>query len=284
MTLLIVRENGIDDQTVGGTVEALRSRADTAVFVTPAAGIAKYSRITQGVDVERTPALVVVRPRRLTEGPTPVATVSYGFRGPQSVDQAVDDALYAGATDIPYYPSSAGLGLRSGSRLRALSMDTEAFEHYLGDARRRGEPLAGGFDGAAGGAPCGDLVRISLALERAARIDARQLRRRGLRGGARRRRRGRRARRGRDRARGGADRPRRGRRASSAGSAPQGRHARRARRRRAAPRARRRGRLAARAAPRRRPPASGSWSRSAAASTPPSPRCSSASAGRRSSR
>ncbi len=104
VTLLIVRENGVDDRTVRGTVEALRSRPDTAVFVTPAAGIADYSRITQGVNVERTPALVVIRPRRLTKGPTPVATVSYGFRGRQSVDQAVEDALYAGRENIPYYP------------------------------------------------------------------------------------------------------------------------------------------------------------------------------------
>ena len=43
-------------------------------------------------------------------------------------------------------------------------MEAEALEHYLTDSRRRGEPLAGGHDGAAGGAPCGDLVRISLAL------------------------------------------------------------------------------------------------------------------------
>jgi tRNA-specific 2-thiouridylase len=43
-------------------------------------------------------------------------------------------------------------------------MQAEAFEHYATDAGRRGEPLAGGFHGAAGGAPCGDLVRISLAV------------------------------------------------------------------------------------------------------------------------
>ncbi len=43
-------------------------------------------------------------------------------------------------------------------------MDTEAFEQYLSDARRRAGPLDGGFHGAAGGAPCGDLVRISVVL------------------------------------------------------------------------------------------------------------------------
>ena len=46
-------------------------------------------------------------------------------------------------------------------------MDGEALQHYLGDGTRRGAPLSGGYDGAAGGAPCGDLVRISVAIENA---------------------------------------------------------------------------------------------------------------------
>ena len=50
-------------------------------------------------------------------------------------------------------------------------MDSEAFQHYLGDGAHRAAPLPGGFDGAAGGAPCGDLVRISLELS-GARIGA----------------------------------------------------------------------------------------------------------------
>ena len=43
-------------------------------------------------------------------------------------------------------------------------MDPDVFRHYLDDGRHRGEPLARGFDGAAGGAVCGDLIRLSLAL------------------------------------------------------------------------------------------------------------------------
>ena len=56
-----------------------------------------------GVDVNRVPALIVVRPRRLAHG-APTATVSYGFRGPDSVQQAVRDALYKGPRNLPYYP------------------------------------------------------------------------------------------------------------------------------------------------------------------------------------
>jgi tRNA-uridine 2-sulfurtransferase len=44
-------------------------------------------------------------------------------------------------------------------------VDTELVQHYLGDRSRRGEPLESGFDGAAGGAPCGDLIRLSLAVD-----------------------------------------------------------------------------------------------------------------------
>ncbi len=104
VVLLIVRGNASDDQRVVPMVTALRERDDTAVFQVKAFDIAKYSRIATGVDVERTPALVVVQPKRLTQGPLPGATVSYGFRGQGSVDQAVDDAVYAGRQNLPYYP------------------------------------------------------------------------------------------------------------------------------------------------------------------------------------
>jgi tRNA-specific 2-thiouridylase len=42
-------------------------------------------------------------------------------------------------------------------------MGADAFEYYLADRSRRGAAPAGSHSGAAGGAPCGDLVRISLA-------------------------------------------------------------------------------------------------------------------------
>ena len=43
-------------------------------------------------------------------------------------------------------------------------MDRELFEHYLGDASRVGPPPDGALSGAAGGAACGDLSRISLTI------------------------------------------------------------------------------------------------------------------------
>ena len=90
-----------------------------------------------------------------------------------------------------------------------VGMSTELFEHFLRDESRRGPAHERAFTGAAGGAACGDLARISLAHRgRPGRLG--HLRRRGLRrdpGGDGRGRRdgGRRAgaRRGADRDRGG---------------------------------------------------------------------------------
>jgi tRNA-specific 2-thiouridylase len=44
-------------------------------------------------------------------------------------------------------------------------MERELFEHYLSDASRRGPAVDGAFAGAAGGAACGDLSRISFTVE-----------------------------------------------------------------------------------------------------------------------
>ena len=103
VVLLVLRHRGIDDDQLREHVERQRGRSEVALFVTNAAHIARYSRITQGVKVDRVPALIVLRPRHLAHG-TPTASVSYGFRWPESVDQAVSDALYKGPRDLPYYP------------------------------------------------------------------------------------------------------------------------------------------------------------------------------------
>ena len=103
VVLLVVRRNGIDDEAVKASVAGLGGVGDVALFVTNAGHISRYSRIATGVNVDRVPALIVLKPRKLTDG-APVATVSYGFRGPDSVAQAIRDALYKGPTNQPYYP------------------------------------------------------------------------------------------------------------------------------------------------------------------------------------
>jgi hypothetical protein len=103
VVLLVTRKAGIEDKRLRAMVGQARSVGNVAVFTTNAHGIARYSRIAEGVDVSRVPALVVIRPRKLNDG-VPQASVSYGFRGPDSVKQAVRDALYEGKSDLPYYP------------------------------------------------------------------------------------------------------------------------------------------------------------------------------------
>ena len=103
VVLLVVRRGGIDDDAVKASVERMSGLPDAGVFMTNAGHVSRYSRIASGVDLDRVPALIVLRPQKLTHG-TPSATVSYGFRGPASVAQAIADALYKGPTNVPYYP------------------------------------------------------------------------------------------------------------------------------------------------------------------------------------
>jgi hypothetical protein len=102
VVLLFVRNSGIDDRQVKRALSALAPLSDVKTFVVPAKRIARYSAITQGVEVSRVPALVVIRPKRVT-GAVPTASVQYGFQSPESVVQAVVDAGYKGRT-LDYHP------------------------------------------------------------------------------------------------------------------------------------------------------------------------------------
>jgi len=102
VVLLVVRQAGIDDKRVENSVQVVEADPDVTVFVTGAKKIARYSQIANGVGVSRVPALIVMKPRSVSDG-VPTASVSYGFRSPASVAQAVKDSLYDGR-DVPYYP------------------------------------------------------------------------------------------------------------------------------------------------------------------------------------
>lgn len=102
LVLLFVRDGGIDDRLVKDATGSLARFPDAAVFVVPAAKISRYAAITEGVGVDRVPALVVVTPKHLKKT-VPTASVHYGFQSPQSVAQAVIDAGYEGKT-LDYHP------------------------------------------------------------------------------------------------------------------------------------------------------------------------------------
>lgn len=102
LVLLFVRDGGIDDHRVEIATTGLAGFEDAAIFVVPAAKISRYAAITEGVGVDRVPALVAVTPKHLKKT-VPTASVSYGFQSPQSVAQAVIDAGYEGKT-LDYHP------------------------------------------------------------------------------------------------------------------------------------------------------------------------------------
>jgi hypothetical protein len=102
VVILFVRDGGIDDKLVTEAVGKLDAIGDVSTFVVPTHQIVRYVSITQGVDLSRVPALVVIRPKNLTHGYDP-ASVDYGFQSAQSVVQAVVDARYHDGT-LPYHP------------------------------------------------------------------------------------------------------------------------------------------------------------------------------------
>lgn len=102
VALLFVEDGGIDDDLVVSAVQTLNGISGVATFVVPAHELNRYVSIAQGVNLNRVPALVVIRPKKLDNGPY-VASVKYGFQSPESIVQAVVDARYDGGT-LPYHP------------------------------------------------------------------------------------------------------------------------------------------------------------------------------------
>jgi len=102
VVLLFVHDGGIDDKLVKAATASLASLPEAATFTISASKISRYAAITEGVGVNRVPALVVVRPKRLHQT-IPTASVSYGFQSGQSIVQAVIDAGYKGPT-LDYHP------------------------------------------------------------------------------------------------------------------------------------------------------------------------------------
>jgi hypothetical protein len=102
VVLLFKRDGGIDDRLVAKAIGRLKFMNKVATFVVPAHQLARYVSIAQGVDLNRVPALVVIRPKSLSHD-YDAASVHYGFQSAESIVQAVVDARYHGAT-LAYHP------------------------------------------------------------------------------------------------------------------------------------------------------------------------------------
>ncbi len=102
VVLLVVHDGDIDRALTGDVIGYVAEVPDAALFVVPARRVARYAAITVGVNLNRVPALVVMRPRSV-DGGIPQASVDYGFQTPESVVQAVRDAAYKGP-ETTYHP------------------------------------------------------------------------------------------------------------------------------------------------------------------------------------
>jgi hypothetical protein len=103
VVLLIVDKGSIDSAFTARSTSLLAPFRTVSLFVVPAKEISRYAAITVGLDVNRVPALVVMKPKKLSGG-TPQATVDYGIQTPQTVVQAVLDANYHGR-ELNYHPN-----------------------------------------------------------------------------------------------------------------------------------------------------------------------------------
>jgi len=104
VALVVLKRNGIDDHAMAAATAPLRHAPNVALFEVFASKVAQYARVAEGVDLNRVPAIVVLRPKSLTQGAVPQASVSYGFKSLQSVAQALRDASYKGPQNLPSYP------------------------------------------------------------------------------------------------------------------------------------------------------------------------------------
>lgn len=102
VVLLVVDDDGIDDKRTAAAAAHLGGMAGVAFFEVPVGRVARYASVTVGLDLNRVPALIVLRPRQLSKG-VPQASVDYGFQTPQTAIQAVRDASYKGPEET-YHP------------------------------------------------------------------------------------------------------------------------------------------------------------------------------------
>ncbi len=102
VALLVVHDGGIDDRLTARAATVLAAMPEVALIQVPVQRLPSYAAVTVGLDLNRVPALVVMRPKALSAG-TPQATVDYGFQTPQTLVQAVRDASYRGP-EATYHP------------------------------------------------------------------------------------------------------------------------------------------------------------------------------------
>ena len=82
-------------------MQGLRARR-LSFFVVPAKKIANWGAITLGLGIQRVPAFVVLRPKKLS-GDQPQGSVLYGYQIPTTIAQEINDSVYKGP-EAAYHP------------------------------------------------------------------------------------------------------------------------------------------------------------------------------------
>jgi hypothetical protein len=101
VAVLVAQQGAPVDAIVQRNAAVLAREPGVALFRVDASQVADFSKITQGVDLSRTPALIVLRQRSLSEQPE--AAVRYGLLASSDMRQMAADARYDGPV-LPFYP------------------------------------------------------------------------------------------------------------------------------------------------------------------------------------
>ncbi len=102
VVLLVVHNGGIDDKLAARAAGAIEGMSGVTLIRVPLKQLPRYASVTVGLALNRMPALVVMRPQKLSHG-VPQATVDYGFQTTATMAQAVRDAAYKGP-EASYHP------------------------------------------------------------------------------------------------------------------------------------------------------------------------------------
>lgn len=108
VTVLFVHDGGIGDRLVKDYSKLLKdkipakARREVSFFVVPAKKIANWGAITLGLGIQRVPAFVVLRPKKLS-GDQPQGSVLYGYQTPETIAQEIVDSAYKGP-EAAYHP------------------------------------------------------------------------------------------------------------------------------------------------------------------------------------
>lgn len=96
VVVLLVRDGGVDDHIVRRATKMLEGNPHVAFFSAKAKHVARFSALTGPLGVNRVPALIVVRPKRLNQGGPAPASVTYGLNSKTGIRQTIREAVYKG--------------------------------------------------------------------------------------------------------------------------------------------------------------------------------------------